>query len=82
MKNKFFSKLKNFISPIVRGTIKTVPLGNVAIEIIDAVKERNKDIEKVISISVQILGICGILYALVTKQIDIEKYIDLLNAVK
>jgi hypothetical protein len=76
---KFFQK---FIKPLFRGVIKSLPFGNVAIEIGDNIKKETTGEPKNhnwVSITIQLLLIGAIVWALLTKQITIETFIDLVN---
>lgn len=75
-------KIFKFIRPLLRGTVKSIPFGNVVIETIDEIKQGKADVNKTMEIVVQIAAVTGILYAFFSKQIDINLFIDLLNGIK
>ena len=74
--------LKKFIAPVFRGALKSVPFGNVALEIADEFKAKEHNTEKYISVIVQIAGISLIIYAFASGKIDINNALDLLNGIK
>lgn len=96
-RRKFFSELISGFKPIVRGVVKSIPLGNVLIEIIDNAKGKILNPEKIQvndntsevvntkphqwrSIIFQLLIVSAIIYALYTRQIDINQFINLIQS--
>jgi len=85
---------KGFLKAVFRGLVKSVPLGNTLIEIADNYKskpilnidseEQKKVFENIekphdwTSIIIQVIITSSIIYAFVTKQISIEKLIELI----
>lgn len=83
-KPKFFKRIFSGLKPVFRGVVKSLPLGNVAIEIFDNVKKEVKENttpkqHSYISIFIQLVCIALIIYAFSTKQITIEQVLQLLN---
>lgn len=84
-------KRKGFFRAALRGLLKSLPLGNVADEIIQNTKanieseilengtQSVKQPHDWISITVQFIGIAAIIYAFLSKQITIDQFIDLLK---
>lgn len=81
---------KEVIKPVLRGVAKSLPLGNVVFETIKNVRteiENKKDSvnqpkelpHNWLSIAIQMICVAGIVYALVTKQIDVIKFLELLK---
>lgn len=84
MKKGFFKKIA---APVLRGLLKSVPFGGIAVEAVNNIKtefDNTKQIEDKplphnwISITVQLLALLAIVYAFVSKQITIDQFIDLL----
>jgi hypothetical protein len=82
--------LKQFIAPVVRGVVKSLPFGGVVVESVKNIQTEIKNKKDAInqpidlphnwlSIAIQMITVAGILYALLTKQIDINKFIELLK---
>ena len=77
---------KNILAPVLRGAIKTIPGGGIAVELVKnishSVKE-NKEEEKPphnwISILTQLAGVGVIIYAFVKKLITIEQVLSFLG---
>jgi hypothetical protein len=69
--------VKKVIAPIVRGTLKTIPGGNIAVEIFQNFQGEKR--HNYLSISIQIIGILAIIYAFITKAISIEQLLTLLG---
>ena len=86
---------KGILKAIFRGVVKSFPIGNVIVETIQNYKakpllnvepsEQAEIVNKTekphnwVSIAVQLLITAGIVYAFATKQITIDKLIELLN---
>ena len=86
---------KGILKAIARGVVKSFPLGNVVIETINNFKakplinieanEQSEIISKIekphnwISIATQSVIIAALIYAFVTKQIDLNKLIEILS---
>jgi hypothetical protein len=81
---------KQFLAPIFRGVVKSLPFGGVIVESVKniqtEIKNKNDAINQPVelphnwlSIAIQMITVAGIVYALLTKQIDINKFIELLK---
>jgi len=86
---------KGILKAVFRGVVKSFPLGNVVIETINNFKAKpiyeldvEKQVEKIsgfdkphnwVSIATQSVIVAAIIYAFVTKQIDLNKLIEILN---
>jgi xanthine/uracil permease len=73
--------VKNILAPIVRGAVKTIPGGGIAVELIQNIGKENQEKKPHhwLSITIQILGIAAIIYAFLTKAITVEAFIELIN---
>lgn len=79
-------KIKRFLrflfgNALVKGALKSVPIVNVIYDIADEVK-KNKEERKAsdwLAIVITFLCIAGIIYSLLTKQITIDEFIELLK---
>jgi hypothetical protein len=84
-KAKIFSKVGAIVrglfqSPIVRGTLKSLPFGNFVYEVVENVthkknpeKKADKSPHSAISLLAQLVFLSIIIYAFATKQISIEE---------
>jgi hypothetical protein len=75
-------KVLQFLKAIFRGFLKSVPFGNVAVEIADNVTANSGDAEKphhYMSIIIQVICLAAVIYAFITKQITVEDLLRLLN---
>lgn len=82
-KPKFLKRVFNFLKPVVRGAVKTLPLGGAVIELVDNITKEFKGDKKkhsYASILIQLTGLGLIVYAFVTKQVTIEDVLQLLNS--
>jgi hypothetical protein len=82
MKKILQSKIvKNIIAPVVRGAIKTIPGGGIAVELIQNIgKDKEEKPHHYLSIIIQVLGIAAIIYAFYTKAITVDVFLDLLRS--
>ena len=87
-KKNNLKKVFTFLKPILRGAIKSLPFGNVVVEIGESIKEtvenNNNDLAKPLthnwlSIAVQIIGMAVIIYAFFTKAITIEQVLEFIG---
>lgn len=83
MKNKF-----PILSAVFRGVVKSVPMGNVALQAINQVKHELAHKDSIVkpekphnwlSIATQVICIVAIAYAFATKAITIEQLLSLLG---
>lgn len=90
--NQFFAILK----PVFRGVLKSIPIGNILVELSQN-KKAKKTNEHVIdsngeqipaelphnyvSIAIQIICVVGIIYAFYTKQIDLNHFLSILQSI-
>ncbi len=84
-------KRKGFLKAALRGALKSLPFGNVVDEIIQNTKanieseileggiETVKEPHNWVSITTQFIIIAAIVYAFITKQIDIETLVKFLD---
>jgi hypothetical protein len=83
MKKLLQSKfVKNIIAPIVRGTLKTIPGGSVAVELVQNFQnktEGKRPKHHWLSITIQTIGIAAIIWAFYTKAITVEQLLQLLQ---
>lgn len=72
---------RNVIKPLIRGVVKSLPLGNVAIEVADNVSAQQAENREIshswVSIVIQLICICILLYSFFTKQINSDDFINL-----
>ena len=70
-------KLKSILKPVLRGAIKTIPYGNVAVEFFQNWKAENKLGESkphnYVSMVTQILGWSALIYAFYTHVITLDQ---------
>lgn len=79
LKKSLVALKKFFASPIVRGTIKTVPVGNLAYEIADML--HGKKNHHPLSMLVQTVLLGFVLYAVFVKKMNIDQALELLQKV-
>ena len=73
-------KILNFLKPVLRGAVKSLPGGNVITEVVDNIKAQKEDKpHNWYSITIQVLCIAAIIYAFVSKSITIEDFLRLIN---
>ena len=75
-------KLLTFVKPVVRGAIKSLPLGNVAVEIAGNIKANKNETAKPHnwkSIVTQVIVIGAIVYAFATHLITLDQLIGYLK---
>lgn len=76
--------LKRLLSnPFIRGTIKSLPVGNLIYEIVDNIKHykdpdkaKNPAPHSAISLAAQIVFLCLIIYAFATHQLTIDQVLN------
>jgi len=76
--------VKNIVAPVVRGALKTVPGGGIAVEVVnnylhEKTEEAPVKPHNYLSIAVQVIGIAAIVWAFYTKAITIEQLLSLLG---
>lgn len=86
-KIKLFKRIGNIVRPIIRGALKSIPILNPVIEIIEnfrneaITKNEGLEIKKhnYLSILIQFICVGAVVYAFATKQITIEDVLKLLK---
>ncbi len=81
--------MKGFFKAVFRGLIKSLPLGNVATEVIENIQNKNAVITEEkpltqhnwVSIGTQFIIVCVILYSFVTNKISLNDLVSLLHIV-
>lgn len=81
-------KLKEFVKPIIRGAVKTIPFGNLAVEVGTSIKEsivnKKTDSSKPLthdwkSMLIQVVGLAAIVYCFYTKTITIDQLLSMIG---
>ncbi len=86
-KIKLFKRIGNIVRPIIRGVLKSIPILNPVIEIIENFKNdavtKNEGLEikkhNYLSILFQLICVGAVVYAFATKQITVDDVLKLLN---
>ena len=78
--------VKNYLAPVFRGAIQTLPGGGVAVQAlrnisheVNVAKEGEQPPHSYISIVIQVIGLAAIIYAFIAKIITIDELLSLIG---
>lgn len=67
-------KILNILKPVVRGAVKSIPVGNTILEVVNKIKDPKK--HSWVSIATQIICIIAIVYAFVSHTITLDSLLS------